>query len=182
MKSAFVCVLLVLQIAVSATAQEPASTTPQLMSSSLGLHAFPATNQTREQQQQDEMGCYNWAKQDSGFDPVAAFTAQQQAVQPQAATLAKPQTQGAAVKGAAGGAATGAVVGAIAGECRQGCSSGCGCRHGWSPRKSAPGREASTVASSAAATATSAAAGPSKGADAAEARWLQERFQRLYGG
>jgi hypothetical protein len=124
MKSVLVCVFLVLQMVLVAGAQQPAPTGPQSMSNSLGLHAFPAKNQTLEQQQQDEMACYNWAKQDSGFDPVAAFTAQQQAPQPQAASPAKPQTQGAGVKGAAGGAATGAVVGAIAGDAGKGAAVG----------------------------------------------------------
>jgi hypothetical protein len=82
MKPALGCVLLVLEIVLTAAGQQSAPTNQPSMSSSLGLHAFPAKSQTLEQQQQDEMSCYNWAKQDSGFDPVAAFTAQQQATQP----------------------------------------------------------------------------------------------------
>jgi hypothetical protein len=123
MKPASICVLLALTLVV-AGAQQSAPATPPSMSSSLGLHAFPAKSQTPEQQQQDETGCYNWAKQDSGFDPIAAFTAQQQAAPPQPATPAKPQTQGAGAKGAAGGAATGAVVGAIAGDAGKGAAVG----------------------------------------------------------
>lgn len=124
MKLALIGVILFLSTIQVAGAQESAPTTPQSMSNSLGLHAFPAKNQTRELQQQDEMGCYNWAKQDSSFDPVAAFTAQQQAPQAQTVFPAKPQTQGAGVKGAAGGAATGAVVGAIAGDAGKGAAVG----------------------------------------------------------
>jgi len=123
MKPALV-VLLVLTMAFTAEAQQAASATPQSMSSSLGLHAFPSKNQTREQQQKDEMDCYNWARQDSGFDPVAALTAQQSSAPAAPAPTPKPQTQGAGVKGAAGGAATGAVVGAIAGDAGKGAAVG----------------------------------------------------------
>ncbi len=56
----------------------------------------------------DEFECYNWAKQQSGFDPMAA---------PQATTpLPQQQKLGRwRLGGAAPGAAIGAVGGAIAG-------------------------------------------------------------------
>jgi len=44
----------------------------QSLTSSLGLHAFPAKDQTPQQQQIDEGACYSRSKQDSGFDPIAA--------------------------------------------------------------------------------------------------------------
>ncbi len=63
----------------------------------------------------DELECYNWAKQQSGFDPMAA---------PQATA---PPTQqqssgGGALGGAAPGAAIGAVGGAIAGNAGKGAA------------------------------------------------------------
>ncbi len=73
----------------------------------------PAQGQSQEQQQMDEFECYNWAKQQSGFDPMAA---------PQA-TTPLPQQQssgGGALGGAAPGAAIGAVGGAIAGNADKG--------------------------------------------------------------
>ena len=50
------------------------------------LMIFPNDGQSADQQQQDEFQCYNWAKERTGFDPMAAPTAtspppQQQAQQ-----------------------------------------------------------------------------------------------------
>ena len=96
----------------------------------MGLHTFPAKNQTIEQQQQDEIACYAWAKQDSGFDPLGALTGQQQAPASASAQRSNPQTGGpgaeakGALGGAAGGAATGAVIGAITGNAGKGAAAG----------------------------------------------------------
>ena len=49
-------------------AQAPA---PKTMSQSLGLVVFPAKGQTADVQQKDESDCYTWAKQQTGYDPVA---------------------------------------------------------------------------------------------------------------
>ncbi len=68
------------------------------------LMVFPADGQDAKQQSQDEYTCYGWAKEQSGFDPMALPTA----------TEAPPQQEapkGGAVRGAAGGAAIGAIVG-----------------------------------------------------------------------
>ncbi len=117
--------LLLLGVVPAMWAQQPAAA-PQhtSMSTYLGLHTFPAKNQAAQQQQKDEMACYDWAKQDSGYDPIAAATAQQQAASPPPPQPATSQTRGAGVKGAAGGAATGAVVGAIAGDTGKGAAAG----------------------------------------------------------
>ncbi len=64
------------------------------------LMVYPAQDQNQEQQQRDEFECYNWAKQLSGFDPMAA---------PQA-TAPPPQRQSSG-GGALGGAARGAALG-----------------------------------------------------------------------
>ncbi len=78
---------------------------------------YPAKGQSPEQQQKDEFECYTWAKQQSGFDPMAV---------PQA-TAPPPQQQGrqsSVVGGAARGAALGVVGGAIAGDAGKGAAIG----------------------------------------------------------
>jgi len=65
---------------------------------------FPNADQTAEQKQQDEFTCYNWAKGETGFDPMAVPTA----------TKAPPQEsakQGGVARGAVRGAAVGQIVG-----------------------------------------------------------------------
>jgi hypothetical protein len=98
------------------------------ISSQLGLHAFPAKGQSREQQQTDEIACYGWAKQDTSFDPLAALTAAAQSSNNSAAnsgaTPASGTPQGAGAKGAARGAAAGAAVGAAAGDPGRGAAIG----------------------------------------------------------
>ena len=96
------------------------------ISNQLGLHAFPAKGQSREQQQTDELACYNWAQQDTGFDPLAALKGAQSAKNPPSATGGQPSgtPQNAGAKGAARGAAGGAVVGAIAGDPGKGAAIG----------------------------------------------------------
>ena len=63
---------------------------------------YPAQGQDMAQQQKDEGECFIWAKNQTGFDPLAATPVQTQPVQ---------QQQGRAVRGAARGAAVGAIVG-----------------------------------------------------------------------
>ena len=63
---------------------------------------YPAKGQDATQQKSDEGACFVWARDTSGFDPLA----QTAAPPPQA-----QQKQGAAIGGAARGAAIGAIVG-----------------------------------------------------------------------
>lgn len=124
MKPVLLCTLILLAASV-AIAQQPAPAAPSMsISSYLGLHAFPAKNQAATQQQQEEVACYSWAKQDSGYDPLAAMAAQQSSTPVKTTPPPTPQTQGAGVKGAAGGAAAGAVVGAVAGDAGKGAAVG----------------------------------------------------------
>ncbi len=124
MRALMVCSVL-LMFTVSLAAQQPATPTPEKsISSHLGLHSFPAKNQAAAQQKEDERNCYNWAKQDSGYDPVAAMSAQQASTPPPATTPPPPNTRGAGAKGAAAGAARGAVAGAIAGDAGKGAEAG----------------------------------------------------------
>ena len=64
---------------------------------------FPAKGQSQDQMEQDKFQCYNWAKKETGFDPMQAPKA----------TSPPPQQQ-ARSGGAVRGAAVGAGVGAIA--------------------------------------------------------------------
>jgi uncharacterized protein YcfJ len=81
------------------------------------LIAFPAKGQSPEQMERDKFDCYQWAKQQTGFDPMK--TPQATAPPPETASSgARP------VRGAARGAAVGAVGGAIAGDTGKGAAIG----------------------------------------------------------
>ena len=71
------------------------------------LFIFPAQGQTQQQTEKDKFECYGWAKQQSGFDPMAPPTASSPPPQ-------KEAPKGGAFRGAARGALLGAVVGEIA--------------------------------------------------------------------
>ncbi len=66
------------------------------------LIIYPAQGQDDVQQNKDEGECFVWARDRTGFNPLAQTTVQ--------ATQAQ-QRQGGGLKGAAGGAAIGAIVG-----------------------------------------------------------------------
>ena len=89
----------------------------QSISSSLGLVPYPSKGQSQAQQNQDEGGCYAWAKQQTGIDPVAVANT-------------PPPPSGPAVgggerlRGAARGAVGGAAIGAIAGDAGDGAGIG----------------------------------------------------------
>jgi len=70
------------------------------------LIVFPNADQTKEQQQQDEFTCYNWAKGEAGFDPMAVPTA----------TEPPPEQSSYRRGGIARGAVRGAAVGGIVGD------------------------------------------------------------------
>ena len=78
---------------------------------------YPSKGQTPEQQEKDKYECYSWAKQQSGFDPMAP---------PTAATAPPPkeEAKGGVLKGGAVGALTGLAVGAIAGDAGKGAAIG----------------------------------------------------------
>jgi hypothetical protein len=77
-------------------------------------YVYPGKGQSQQQMEQDKMECYQWAKGQTGFDPMQA---------PQA-TAPPPQQKGGALRGAAGGAAMGAAIGAIAGDAGKGAAIG----------------------------------------------------------
>jgi hypothetical protein len=94
-------------IALAAAAQTPAPTTGKSLAASAGVIAYPAKGQKPEQQTKDEAECYNWSKQQSGYDPLAPPAAKP-------AQAAGPTADGSRVRGAARGAAAGAIVGEVA--------------------------------------------------------------------
>lgn len=78
------------------------------------LIVFPAKGQSQEQMEKDKFECYQWAKGQTGFDPMQA--------QP-SAQAPPPQRQGPPgerVRGAARGAAVCAVAGEIASDAGKG--------------------------------------------------------------
>ena len=82
---------------------------------------FPEKGQSAEQQQQDEGACHQWAKQQTGIDPV----------QQMAAAPPPPPQQGGALRGAGRGAAVGAIGGAIGGDAGKGAAVGAGVERQW---------------------------------------------------
>lgn len=72
--------------------------------------AYPAGNQSAEQQGADDAQCLAWAKQSTGIDPAAVAAAQPVPTGPQGERLR------GAVRGAAGGAVVGELVDDDAGK------------------------------------------------------------------
>ena len=81
------------------------------------LIIYPKEGQNQEQMEKDKYACYTWAKDQTGFDPMASAQAVSQPSQ-------QPPPQGGAVKGAARGALVGVAVGAIAGDAGKGAAIG----------------------------------------------------------
>jgi hypothetical protein len=77
---------------------------------------YPAKGQSQSQQSNDRSQCQQWAKENTGVDPVMLA---QQANQPP-----PQQAAGGRVRGGAGGAAAGAAMGAIAGDAGKGAAMG----------------------------------------------------------
>jgi hypothetical protein len=117
--------LLILATGPLTLAEEPAAAPPTLsVSRDLGLHAYPAKNQVAAQQEKDEVECYRWAAQDSGFNPLAAVGEQPPAPAPTPASPNAPSATEAGAKGAVAGAAAGTLVGALIGHTGKGAAVG----------------------------------------------------------
>ena len=78
---------------------------------------YPDKGQSAEQQEKDKFECYNWAKGQTGFDPMQVPTAT-------APPPGQEAQQGGVVRGAGRGAVTGLAVGAIAGDAGKGAAIG----------------------------------------------------------
>ena len=81
------------------------------------MFIYPNKGQSQKQLEKDKFDCYSWAKQQTGFDPMAQPTAN-------APPPAQEAKQGGVVKGAARGALVGVAVGAIAGDAGKGAAIG----------------------------------------------------------
>jgi hypothetical protein len=110
--------------AVSQETQEPQQEVPPLPPSTNPTNRaiFPGEGQTQEQQLGDQLECYRWATQQTGWDPYQAYDVLVQ--QGYAAQQSAEQAQGGLLKGAAGGAMMGLAIGAIAGDARKGAAIG----------------------------------------------------------
>jgi hypothetical protein len=80
---------------------------------------YPAKGQNQQQMEMDKYECYTWAKQQTGFDPMAM---------PTATSAPPPSAQGSpaggAVKGGAGGALVGLAIGSLSGSAGEGAAIG----------------------------------------------------------
>jgi outer membrane lipoprotein SlyB len=83
------------------------------------LIVYPGKGQSNEQMEQDKYACYEWAREQTGFDPMKTPTATE-------APPSQEAPEGGVVKGALGGAALGAIGGAIAGDAGTGAAIGAG--------------------------------------------------------
>jgi hypothetical protein len=99
-----------LSVLIAATALFPAG----MVHAAQDPYVYPSKGQSRDQMEKDKYSCYQWAKGQTGFDPMQQPTA----------SAPPPQKKGGAVRGAAGGAAIGAVGGAIAGNAGKGAAIG----------------------------------------------------------
>jgi len=81
------------------------------------FYIYPDKGQSKDQMEKDKYECYQWAKSQTGFDPME---------QPKA-TAPPPEQEaakGGVVSGAARGALVGVAVGAIAGDAGKGAAIG----------------------------------------------------------
>ncbi len=99
-------------IAVASLIFSAASTFPALAAQEPIV--FPSKGQSNKKMEQDKYSCYEWAKGQTGFDPMQVPTA----------TSPPPEKKGGVMRGAAGGAAIGAIGGAIAGDAGKGAAIG----------------------------------------------------------
>ena len=81
------------------------------------LMIYPKGGQSPEQQEKDKFECYGWAKNESGFDPMAPPTATKPPPQPGA-------PKGGVVRGAVRGAALGAIIDDSSEGARKGARAG----------------------------------------------------------
>lgn len=102
-------------------AQTPAPPSGKTLASSAGLMVYPSKGQSADQQAQDEAQCLNWARDQSGYDPMNPPPT---SIAPSTSAGSDGDVARGAVGGAAVGAATGAIIGAIAGNAGKGAGIG----------------------------------------------------------
>ncbi|HKQ82914.1 MAG TPA: YMGG-like glycine zipper-containing protein [Steroidobacteraceae bacterium] len=107
------CMVSSLVLVTTAGAQAPPSAQGKSLAASAGVFAYPAKGQKPDKQAQDEAECYNWSKQQSGYDPMSPPPPPAPA---QAAEVPKSTADGSRARGALRGAAAGAIIGEVAGN------------------------------------------------------------------
>jgi uncharacterized protein YcfJ len=128
MRKTFVTILVStaqLAVAQTPTSEAPAAPPTAHLSSDLGVAVYPSKGQTSKQQTLDEKACFDWAKAQTGIDPVALT--QKASSPPQQAATEESESEagkGSRAKGAVRGAAAGAAIGAIAGDTGKGAAIG----------------------------------------------------------
>jgi len=83
---------------------------------------YPSAGQTEEQQMADQLECYRWATEQTGWDPYEAYDVLVE--KGYAAAQTAEQAEGGVIGGAARGAAAGVIIGAIAGDAGKGAAIG----------------------------------------------------------
>jgi len=120
---AVILLVTALNISTTSRAQSPIKALPDTskmayneISQHMKLYVFPAKDQTKQKQKEDEFECYKWAADQSGVDPL----------NPPKVEAAPTQSgpNGSVVGGAAKGAAAGVAIGAIAGDAGKGAAIG----------------------------------------------------------
>jgi hypothetical protein len=96
----------------------PDTPTPDVIHKKLNAFVYAANQQSPDQQQYDEMDCYNWAKSQTSIDPMGPPTPVQQVEK------GANEGKGSRVRGAGRGALGGAVIGGIAGDAGKGAAIG----------------------------------------------------------
>jgi hypothetical protein len=86
------------------------------ISQRMKLYVFPAKDQSKQKQKEDEFECYKWAADQSGVDPLNPPKVEAAPVQ--------SGPNGSVVAGSAKGAAAGVAIGAIAGDAGKGAAIG----------------------------------------------------------
>ena len=111
MKKIIILLIAIFMVSFSITAQETIS-----IADGLGLYVFPSNDQDAATQEDDEIACYKWAKEQTGVDPLNPPQIEAEEVD--------TGPDGTAVRSAARGAAAGAAIGAIAGDAGTGAAIG----------------------------------------------------------
>jgi hypothetical protein len=87
------------------------------MVSAQEVFIYPNKGQSAEQQEKDKHACYGWAKNNSGFDPMAPPTTK-------TAPPSGEKKSGGVVRGGLGGAALGAIIGDSSKSAKRGAVAG----------------------------------------------------------
>jgi hypothetical protein len=83
---------------------------------------YAGEGQTEQQQLEDQLACYRWATQQTGWDPYEAHA--KLVEQGHVAQQTAEEAQGGLIRGAARGAVAGVAIGAIAGDAGKGAAIG----------------------------------------------------------